>query len=194
MKKKLCVVLADYYDDVTDLLVKGASEKIMKAESKGIIKKVESERDIGMFNHVSGVFEIPAIISKLIPSINTLGFDRFSARERLASVFYNKTFNCSYETNVIERNLSLMEYALGVSFKIKEIHNKVPFLFSNEQILKIPITKPKKKKDAANITKYKEPILWAIIKHTIDPTKASIPNAMLFEPLAIKNILSTFRE
>ena len=66
MKKKLCIVLADYYSDITDLLVKGASEEILKAESKGIIKKVYSEWDIDMFNHVSGVFEIPAIISKLI--------------------------------------------------------------------------------------------------------------------------------
>ena len=66
MKKKICIVLADYYADITDLLVKGASEEILKAESKGIIKKVYSEWDIDMFNHVSGIFEIPAIISKLI--------------------------------------------------------------------------------------------------------------------------------
>ena len=34
-----------------------------------------------------------AIISKLIPSKCTLGFDKFSSREGLASIFYNKTFN-----------------------------------------------------------------------------------------------------
>jgi len=123
---------------------------IQKAKRKksilAIIKELNKVRSLYRYDLVidmQGLIK-SAIISKLIPSINTLGFDRFSARERLASVFYNKTFNCSYETNVIERNLSLMEYALGVSFKIKEIHNKVPFLFSNEQILKIPITKPKK--------------------------------------------------
>ena len=66
MKKKICVVLADYYSDVTELLVKGASEEILDAESKGIIKEVRSEWDIDMFNRVSGVFEIPVIISKLI--------------------------------------------------------------------------------------------------------------------------------
>ncbi len=65
MKKKLCVVLADYYDDITDLLIKGASEKILNAESKGIIKKAfVSPHD--MFLHVPGVFEIPVTISKLI--------------------------------------------------------------------------------------------------------------------------------
>ncbi len=66
MKKKICVVLADYYTDFTELLVKGASEEILDAESKGIIKEVRSESDIDKFNHVSGVFEIPLIISKLI--------------------------------------------------------------------------------------------------------------------------------
>ena len=66
MKKKICVVLADYYPDVTELLVKGASKEILDAESQGIIKKVYSEWDFDMFNHVSGVFEIPVIISKLI--------------------------------------------------------------------------------------------------------------------------------
>ena len=66
MKKKICVVLADYYPDVTELLVKGASKEILDAESKGIIKEVHSEWDIDKFNHVSGVFEIPVIISKLI--------------------------------------------------------------------------------------------------------------------------------
>ena len=66
MKKKLCVVLADYYDDITELLVKGATEEILQAESKGIIKKVNSTFPHDMFFHVPGVFEIPVTISKLI--------------------------------------------------------------------------------------------------------------------------------
>ena len=66
MKKKLCVVLADYYDDITELLVKGATEEILQAESKGIIKKVYGGSSHDMFLHVPGVFEIPVTISKLI--------------------------------------------------------------------------------------------------------------------------------
>ena len=66
MKKKLCVVLADYYDDITELLVKGATEEILQAESKGIIKKVYGAFPHDMFFHVPGVFEIPVTISKLI--------------------------------------------------------------------------------------------------------------------------------
>ena len=66
MKKKLCVVLADYYDDITKLLVKGAVEEIQQAESKGIIKKVHGAFFHDMFFHVPGVCEIPVTISKLI--------------------------------------------------------------------------------------------------------------------------------
>mgnify|MGYP003956137419 CR=1 FL=1 len=65
MKKKLCAILANYYDDVTELLVQGATKEILEAESKGIIKKVYADPQ-DMFLHVPGVFEIPVTISKLI--------------------------------------------------------------------------------------------------------------------------------
>ena len=65
MKKKICAILADYYDDVTELLVKGATEEILEAESKGVIKKVSAPPH-NIFLHVPGVFEIPVTISKLI--------------------------------------------------------------------------------------------------------------------------------
>ena len=71
-----------------------------------------------------------AIISRLIPSKETLGFDKFSAREKFASIFYNKSFKSSYKINIIERNLALIEYALGFSVQTDQIYNKVPFLFS----------------------------------------------------------------
>ena len=55
--KKICVVLADYYKDVANMLLEGATKEILDEESNGIIKKV---------CHVPGVFEIPVTISKLI--------------------------------------------------------------------------------------------------------------------------------
>jgi len=76
MKKKLCVVLADYYDDITRLLIKGTKEKILEAESNDIysfgkIKKVLGPLPSKLFLndtcfYVPGVFEIPVTISKLI--------------------------------------------------------------------------------------------------------------------------------
>ena len=57
MKKKICVVLADYYKDVSNMLLEGATKEILDEKSNGIIKKV---------CHVPGVFEIPVTISKVI--------------------------------------------------------------------------------------------------------------------------------
>ena len=66
MKKKICIVLADYYNDITRLLIKGTKEKILEAESKDIIKKVHGPLANDMCFHVPGVFEIPVTIAKLI--------------------------------------------------------------------------------------------------------------------------------
>ncbi|MDB4099108.1 lipopolysaccharide heptosyltransferase I [Candidatus Thioglobus sp.] len=72
-----------------------------------------------------------SIISRLIPSKLTLGFDKFSAREKLASIFYNKTFQVDYDKNVIERNFELMKFALDLPVQFEEVEDKLPFLYSN---------------------------------------------------------------
>ena len=63
--KKICVVLADYYKDVANMLLEGATKEILDEESNGIIKKV---------CHVPGVFEIPVTISKLINKYDAVEF------------------------------------------------------------------------------------------------------------------------
>jgi len=65
-----------------------------------------------------------AIISKIIPSIETIGFDRKSARESLASFFYSRSFNIPYETNVIERYCLLISKALNIKISRKNILDK----------------------------------------------------------------------
>jgi len=72
-----------------------------------------------------------AIISKIIPSIETIGFDRKSARESLASFFYSRSFNIPYETNVIERYCLLISKALNIKISRKNILDK-------ESIFQIP--------------------------------------------------------
>ena len=69
-----------------------------------------------------------AIVSKIISSRKTIGFNAKSARETLASFFYSETFNYSYSNNIIERNIALIEYALGMKVIKREIHDKNPFL------------------------------------------------------------------
>ena len=113
-----------------------------------------------------------AIVSKLLPSKQIVGFDKFSAREKISSIFYHKTFRCSYETNVIERNLALIGYALDVNFKKEDIQNKAPFLFSQVSTLNIPISESKKNiliiPGASHITKRYPAIKLAEIANVID--------------------------
>jgi heptosyltransferase I len=85
-----------------------------------------------------------ALISKLIPSKQTIGFDKFSARESIASSFYDKTFNCRYDKNVILRNIELLEFSLRGSFNKKQIDSKNPYLYSKEHELNVTLSKSKK--------------------------------------------------
>ena len=55
--KKLCVVLADYYKDVSKMLLDAAISEQVKNKTDCVIKKVY---------HVPGAFEIPVTISKNI--------------------------------------------------------------------------------------------------------------------------------
>ena len=87
MKKKICIVLADYYPDITDMLVKGSTRKILDAESKNKLK-------IGHDSiHVPGVFEIPVTIAKLISK-----YDAFVA---LGCVIKGKTPHFDLISNAV---------------------------------------------------------------------------------------------
>jgi len=74
-----------------------------------------------------------ALISRLIPSTVTLGFEKSSTRESLASIFYNQKFIIRYDENVIERNFELIKFALKFPFNKQEIKNKKSFLFTNQE-------------------------------------------------------------
>jgi heptosyltransferase I len=98
------------------------------------LKKVRKLSNYDLVIDMQGLIK-SAIISRLIPSSETLGFDKFSIREGLASFFYNKTFYCAYDKNIIERNIGLIEFALGLKVDKKQIKNKDPFLFSRKKKL-----------------------------------------------------------
>ena len=102
-----------------------------------LLKELRRIRKLGPYDLVidmQGLIK-SAIISRLIPSKLTLGFDKSSARESLASIFYNKTFKFDYNKNVIERNFELIKFALKLPFNKEEIHHKLAFLHPNQQYL-----------------------------------------------------------
>ena len=65
---------------------------------------------------------------------NIFGFDRFSAKEGLASIFYTHKYSCNYNKNIILRNLELCAFALNFSFDEKEILTKEPCFLKNSRI------------------------------------------------------------
>ena len=85
-----------------------------------------------------------AIISRIIPSTITLGFDKNSIREKAASIFYDKSFNIKYDENIVNRNVKLINFALDLPFDSNEINTKLPFLFSIHRYIIQELSKTKK--------------------------------------------------
>ena len=122
-------------------------EKVKKKKSLYLLyKELRKVQTFGAFDLVIDMQSLikSEIISRLIPSKITLGFDKYSAREKLASIFYNKTFKFAYDKNIIERNFELIKFALNFPFKLEEIINKLPFLYSDEKYLNLNLSHIKK--------------------------------------------------
>ena len=123
-----------HIDQVQQINLKSAKE------SKSFFlfwKELRKIRKLGKYDLVidmQGLIK-SALVSRLMISPVTLGFNRFSIREGIASIFYNKTFNYGYDENVIERNIALIEFALGLNVSKQEIEHKLPFLHSSQKHL-----------------------------------------------------------
>ena len=74
-----------------------------------------------------------ALVSRILGK-NIFGFDRFSTKEGLASIFYTHKYSCNYDKNIILRNLELCGFALNFSFDEKEILAKEPCFLKNSRI------------------------------------------------------------
>jgi heptosyltransferase I len=118
------------HPDIDNVFVINLKKAKKKRSLFLLISELKKIRKIGSYDLVidmQGLIK-SALISRLIKSPITLGFNRFSIRESLASFFYNKTFNYGYEKNVIERNVALINFAFGLNITNQEIENKLPFL------------------------------------------------------------------
>ena len=58
--KKICIVAANYYEDITKMLLNGAIREIKKRETKKILEITHEPI------YVPGIFEIPVTIAKLV--------------------------------------------------------------------------------------------------------------------------------
>ena len=72
-----------------------------------------------------------AVVARLIPSDRTIGLDKNSSRERLASIFYSDKYSIEHSVNVIKRNVTIISNSLKIQIRHDDIISKSPFLFFN---------------------------------------------------------------
>jgi len=107
------------------------------------LKKIRKLGPYDLIIDMQGLIK-SALIARLAPSLITLGFNKFSIRESIASLFYNKTFGYGYDENVIERNIALIEFALGVNVSKQQTENKLPFLYQTQKYSNSNLSNTKK--------------------------------------------------
>lgn len=113
-------------DEVVALPLK--DKKFLK--SFGILRQKQGQFDIII--DLQGLLK-SALVSRSLGK-NIFGFDRFSAKEGLASIFYTHKYSCNYDKNIILRNLELCAFALNFSFDEKEILAKEPCFLKKSRI------------------------------------------------------------
>ena len=113
-------------DEVVALPLK--DKKFLK--SFGVLRQKQGQFDIII--DLQGLLK-SALVSRILGK-NIFGFDRFSAKEGLASIFYTHKYSCNYDKNIILRNLELCAFALNFSFDEKEILTKKPCFLKNSRI------------------------------------------------------------
>ena len=204
--------LLEFHPDINEVHIVNLKKAKKKKSLFLILNELSRVRKFGPYDLVidmQGLIK-SALISKLIPATTTLGFDKYSIRESFASIFYNNTFNIGYDKNVIERNITLIEFALGLSISKKQIKNKLPFLYPRKQqdiglsnykknILLIPGASHKSKcypasklAELANLIDANFLIVWGDQKEKIiaDKIKELSPNLTISNKLSIDSLIS----
>jgi len=138
--------LLELHPDINKLHTVNLNNAKKKKSLYLLFKELKRIHEFGKYDLVidmQGLIK-SALISRLISSKKTIGFDKESIREKYASLFYTEKFNFNYSKNIIDRNTSLIEFALGLSITKKQIHDKDSFLFSQNNKLEIELSTLKK--------------------------------------------------
>lgn len=178
-----------------------------------LLKELRKVSKLGFYDLVidmQGLIK-SAIISSFIPSKITIGFDKNSSRESFSSFFYNKTFECSYEKNIIERNLELIKFSLEINSENNFLDHKLPFLVTSrdhsfkdlsklkKNILLVPGASHKSKryplKNLASLTNLIEAnfiVIWGDDeeKKMADSIKLLAPKVIVSSKLSLDSLIS----
>ncbi|MDC0963507.1 lipopolysaccharide heptosyltransferase I [Candidatus Pseudothioglobus singularis] len=138
--------LLEFHPDIHKLYTVKLKNAKKKKSFYLLYKELKRTQQFGPYDLVidmQGLIK-SALIARFIPSKITLGFEKSSTRESLASVFYNKVFKISYNKNVIERNFELIKYALDLPFNPEDLLSKLPFLHSDQRYINASLSDIKK--------------------------------------------------
>jgi heptosyltransferase I len=127
--------LLEFHPDINKVHTVNLKRAKKKKSLFLLFKEIKRVRQFGRYDLVIDMQGLvkSALISHFISSTNTLGFDKFSARESFASMFYSKTFHYNYKKNIIERNFEIIKFALGLKSSKVEILKKLPFLYPRDK-------------------------------------------------------------
>ena len=101
-------------------------------QNKSFILLFKTLRKLQTFKNYDYVFDLQgliksAVITRLIPAKERIGFDKNSIREKFASYFYTKKYYFPYHENVVMRYVNIVASTLGITVSNREIKYKKPF-------------------------------------------------------------------
>jgi len=113
-------------DNVIGLDIKKIKQK------KSFILLFKTLKKLQTFKSYDYVFDLQgliksAVITRLIPAKERIGFDKNSIREKFASYFYTKKYYFPYHENVVMRYVNIVASTLGITVSNREIKYKKPF-------------------------------------------------------------------
>lgn len=117
-------VVDERFSDVLNYL-KFVDEVVALPLKTSISKSLKVLKGLGEFDVIidlQGLIK-SAIVARMLGK-NTYGFDRYSAKEGVASLFYRHKFKMDYNENIILRNLCLTAFALDFKFSKEQILSK----------------------------------------------------------------------
>jgi len=151
--------LLEFHPHINEVHVVNLKKAKKKKSLYLFLSEIKNIKKLGVYDLVidmQGLIK-SALISRLISSSDKIGFDKVSVREGFASMFYNKTFTCGYEKNIIERNLEIINFSLGLDINKQDVLKKLPFLHASKKYLNDSLSNIKKNilliPGASNISK-----------------------------------------
>jgi heptosyltransferase I len=138
--------ILEYNPDVKDIYVINLNNAKKKKSIYLLLKELKELRKLKQYDLVIDMQGLvkSAIISKLISSKSTIGYDKSSLREGLSSIFYTNKFKIDYGLNVISRNARLVSSAINFKIENSELKNKKPFLYSKKKHIELNLDSNRK--------------------------------------------------